>query len=119
MAQTTALTMVPTTEYTGVATINLVGDKQPAASYISSGRNVQTLIWTLQNNFAGTIKVQASLATTPTVFDWFDVYTLPTTTSSTSGNQSGYYNLIGNYVWIRINITNWTAGNILKIAMTY
>ena len=62
----------------------------------------------------GTVTVQATLATTPTEDDWFD-------TGSSFGDDttpytgSAYTNVIGNFVWIRIAVTNFTAGTINRV----
>jgi len=64
--------------------------------------------------FVGMIKVQATLATTPTANDWFDIDfavgdgVMPYTTST-------YSNVTGNFVYVRIAVTNFTAGTINKI----
>ena len=125
MAQTTVVTLIPQTSYIGSNPLSIVGERQQAASYYMANNFLQTIIWNLGNSiggqspvyFAGTIKIQATLATTPGAFDWFDVYTLPI--SATPTGQSGYYNLEGNYVWLRAAVTQWTAGSILSIAASY
>lgn len=125
MAQSTVLTLLPTHSHSGSNAINIIGTKQPAAAHILASSNLQTIIWNLGNNvrgiqpvyFTGTITIQASLSTEPGPFDWFDVYTLPVT--STSGGQSGFYNLSGNYVWIRAAVTEWTGGQIQSINVSY
>lgn len=119
MAQTTTVTLMPATAAPGTASINKVGDKQQAAGYYIAGRDTNTITWNLQNMFNGTVKIQASLATTPGVFDWFDVYTIPVSPLNVGPAQTGYYNLQGNYVWLRANITNWSAGSISAIAASY
>jgi len=62
----------------------------------------------------GIVTVQASLATNPTEDDWFD-------TGSSFGDDttpftgSGFMNVTGNFVWIRLAITNFTAGTINRV----
>jgi hypothetical protein len=119
MAQTTTVILMPSMAAPGSSAISRVGDKQPAAGYYIAGRNTNTITWSMQNMFNATVKIQASLATTPGVFDWFDVHTITATPSNVGPAQSGYYNLQGNYVWLRVNITNWTAGSIAQIAASY
>ena len=64
--------------------------------------------------FVGTINVQASLATDPTEDDWF-------TTDFILGNgdtpvtTNTYTSVVGNFVWIRIAVINFTAGTINKV----
>jgi hypothetical protein len=125
MAQTTIVTLIPQTSYLGSNPLSIVGERQQAASYYLANSNLQTIIWNLGNSingnspvyFVGNITIQASLSSTPGAFDWFDVYTLPI--SSTSTGQSGFYNLTGNYVWLRAVVTQWTAGTIQSIAASY
>ena len=119
MAQTTVVTLMPATAAPGAAAVSKIGDKQQAAGYYIAGRDTNTITWNLQNSFSGTVKIQASLATTPGVFDWFDVYTIAVSPSNVGPAQSGYYNLQGNYVWLRVNITAWTAGSITSISVSY
>jgi hypothetical protein len=119
MAQTTTLTLMPTTPAPGVTAVSKVGDKQQAAGYYVAGRDTNTIIWNLQNSFNATVKIQASLVTNPSGLDWFDVYTITANPSNVGPPQSGYYNLRGNYVWLRVNITNWTAGSITQIVVSY
>jgi len=125
MAQSTVLTLLPTTSHSGSNPINIIGAKQQAASYKLAAANLQTVIWNLGTNirgmqpayFTGTITVQASLSTEPGILDWFDVYTLPV--ESTPSGQSGFYNLAGSYVWLRVTVANWTAGSIQSITLSY
>lgn len=125
MAQATVSILIPQTAYVGINPLSLIGDKTQAAAYYTASRDLQTVTWNLGSGilgmaptyFVGTIKIQASLTSSPTLLDWFDVYTLPI--ESTSTGQSGYYNLIGNYVWLRASVTNWTAGPIQSVAVSY
>lgn len=125
MAQATLAVLVPQTNYVGSNPLSIVGGREQAAAYYLANSNLQTLIWNLGNNingntpvyFVGTITIQASLATNPGAFDWFDVYSMSIT--ATASAQSGYHNIIGNYVWLRAVVTNWTAGPIQSIAVSY
>ena len=125
MAQSTVSILIPQRAYIGSNPLSIVGERQQAAAYYLANSDLQTITWNLGNNiagnsptyFVGNVTIQASLATIPGAFDWFDVYALPI--SSTSTGQSGYYNLIGNYVWLRAVVTQWTAGPIQVIAASY
>ena len=58
----------------------------------------------------GAIKMQGSLATTPTEDDWFDISgTTFTTDQSTTISSS---NFTGNFVWVRAKATSVTDGTI-------
>jgi hypothetical protein len=125
MAQTTTSVLIPQTNYVGSNPLSIVGEKQQAAAFYLANSNLQTITWNLGNNingnspvyFVGTIKIQASLVTNPGALDWFDVYTV--SVSSTATGQSGFYNLTGNYVWLRAVVTQWTSGPIQAIAVSY
>ena len=125
MAQATVAILIPQATYVGSNPLSIVGDKKQAAAYYLANRDLQTVIWNLGSNingntpvyFVGNITIQASLATSPGAFDWFDVYSVPV--ASTPTGQSGYYNLVGNYVWLRAVVTQWTAGPIMSIAASY
>lgn len=119
MSQTTTVTLIPQISYAGASPLTIVGERKEAAAYYLANRDLQTITWNLQNTFAGTIKIQASLATNPGIFDWFDVYSLPINTQSSGPPQTGYYNLRGNFVWLRAYVSNWTAGNIQLVSASY
>lgn len=125
MAQATIAILVPQTSHVGNNPLSIIGVKQQAASYYIAGKDLQTIIWNLGNNifsqnptyFVGEITIQASLVNNPGSFDWFNVYTVPV--AQTSTGQNGYYNLPGNYVWLRAVVRNWTGGPIQSISATY
>ena len=141
MAQSTVVTLLPQTPHPGPlnSSQSVTGEKQQAASYILAASDLQTITWNLQynlanpnppnnndtspsNNFSGTIHIQASLVDNPqsgsgsTPSDWFKVFEVPT---SGSEQYNGYFNLLGNYVWLRAHVTNWTQGAIYLITASY
>lgn len=128
MAQTTTINLIPDTAYPGPigTAVTLVGTAEPAAAFYIAGNNSQTITWALNDSFTGDIKIQASLktplvngtgistaATVPENDDWFDAYVVNTS------DPYGYHNLQGSFVWIRAVVTNWTAGNIQVITVSY
>ena len=131
MAQGTTVTLVPQTAYPGPpgTSIAFDGDQQQAAAYYLANRNLQTISWNLgpvpqeQNNaaptFLGNIDIQASIATSPSSdSDWYTVYSIDTTPDS-NNVQAGFYNLNGNYVWLRAVVYNWTQGAISLVSASY
>lgn len=101
MAQATTLQLLSQTSYTNSTIIR--GDKQPAAAYYMGNQDLQTLNWSLAS-FKGSIYVQATLASNPNIInddDWFTVYEI--TGNTTTG--AGYYNLNGNFVWLRAKVS--------------
>lgn len=112
MSQATTLILLSQTPF-GLGP-NIIGEKQPAASYYLGKSDLQTLTWNL-TNVSATIVVQASLSENPNNNDWFNVYTL----SPSSTTELGFYNLSGNFVWLRVNITNFTNGVIQSVKVSY
>ena len=67
-------------------------------------------------NFQGTLGFQASLATTPTDSDWFDLSSTQVTgTANSTVTGTTFKNFSGNFVWIRAAITNFAGGTINKV----
>lgn len=65
------------------------------------------------NNFIGTIGLQCSLESEPCESDWSDIIeTVQTYTIPYTGNNS--QNFVGNYVWVRTKVTNWSTGSIIR-----
>ena len=65
--------------------------------------------------FVGILGFQASLATTPTAADWFDISTSQVGDSIHPVTATGFKNFSGNFVWVRVAITNFTAGTINRV----
>jgi hypothetical protein len=120
--KTASLQLLPSTSH-GSATGNyngtsltFAGGIQKAANYYLQGTGLQTVAF-FTTALVGTVTVEATLETTPTSdADWFTVYTLPGTTPLT-GNSST--NITGNFTWIRARVSNFTAGTINKITLSY
>jgi hypothetical protein len=109
-----------TTESAGVsvslAHVGFVTAKYQGDGYYSQIDGVHTVAYhvsagsvTAANNFNGSIKMQGSLATTPTEDDWFDI-SGTTFTADTSTSVSSY-NFTGNFVWVRAKCYNWTTAS--------
>jgi len=62
---------------------------------------------------AGSINMQGSLATTPTEDDWFDI-----SGSTFTADQSTLIstaNFTGNFVWVRVKASSFTAGTVNSV----
>ena len=112
----------------------VIGDRFKGDGYYGSNDGLHTVAWKI-TNFVGTIKIQGSLASTPTANDWFDInlagtgdYTIDTTgkliqtnissvTYSSATTENAVYNFTGNYVWVRAVIENFSAGTVNSIHM--
>ena len=74
--------------------------------------------------FVGKIVTQATLATTPATTDWSDITsTVHDNSSGTSSNAlatgSFIHNFTGNYVWIKIVVSDWTTGTVNSILLNH
>tara|TARA_B100000035_G_scaffold286936_1_gene271589 strand:- start:422 stop:817 length:396 start_codon:yes stop_codon:yes gene_type:complete len=125
------ITLLSTSTYSNSATLQ--SDKAQGDAYFGASDGLHTIAIQL-NDFIGTIKIQGSLATDPQETDWFDislssgatgvdttgkiadalVTSLPYTLAETSMKS---YNATGNFVWLRVDVSNWTGGTISRIEM--
>ena len=129
----TVLTVVSTLEITvaevvtsenadGSSTITLdhvgfVSDKAKGDGYYSQPDGVHTVAYQVANDFNAdaTIKMQGTLATTPTEDDWFDIS--GTTFTSDTSTLTSSFNFTGNYVWVRSKTQLLTAGTTNSILL--
>jgi len=125
------ITLLSTSTYSNSATLQ--SDKAQGDAYFGASDGLHTIAIQL-NDFIGTIKIQGSLATDPQETDWFDislssgatgvdttgkiadalVTSLPYALAETSMKS---YNATGNFVWLRVDVSNWTGGTISRIEM--
>ena len=97
-----------TLDHTGFVT-----DKTKGDGYFSQPDGVHTVAYQVVNlgdstdDFIGTIKMQGSLATTPTEDDYFDIS--GTTYTSDQSTTIASFNFTGNFVWVRAKITTSNA----------
>ena len=90
-----------------------VTDKYKGDGYYSQADGIHTVAYHVNATCTGAIKMQGSLATTPTEDDWFDITgTTFTTDLSTTISAN---NFTGNFVWARAKCTSNTAGSVTKI----
>ena len=75
--------------------------------YFGAADGLHTVTYTVTPNFAGTLTMQATLATDPIEADWFPVtdttvrYAQPLVPATTTTN---YVNFTGNFVWVRARV---------------
>ena len=127
--------ILPVTAYSINTIQPVTGDKFKGGGFYSQSNGLHTVQWNLYN-FIGTIGIQATLEIDPSERDWFLVtlgnevafmdttgrvatYTASTFEYTSSTNGVYVSNFSGNYVWIRAYITNWTAGNVNSIILSY
>jgi hypothetical protein len=122
MAAITTTTLLPTISH-GTATGNYDGssqsfnsDKVKGDGYYGFADGVHT-VQTRVTSLIATVKLQATLATTPADADWVDIETIVNGDGSTAITQGYLTNFTGNYVWIRVAVTNFTAGTINTVVL--
>jgi hypothetical protein len=90
-----------------------VTDKYKGDGYYSQADGIHTVAYHVNTTCTGAIKMQGSLATTPTEDDWFDITGTTFTTDLSTTISSN--NFTGNFVWVRAKCTSNTAGSVTKI----
>ena len=120
--KTTVLQLLPTTTY-GTPSGNYDGSsqdwagvKQQAADYYGGFGGLQTVAFYL-DQFEGNIDIEATLDTNPGDDSWFRVYRFESASAQITENFST--NIRGNFVWLRAKISDFSAGTINKIVLSY
>ena len=90
-----------------------VSDKAKGDGYYSQPDGVHTVAYQVNSTLTGSIKMQGSLATTPTEDDWFDV--AGTTFTTDQSTLISTANFTGNFVWVRAKAISVTAGTISSV----
>jgi|TARA_B110000211_G_C14081707_1_gene554860 hypothetical protein len=123
MAALTTTTLLATTTY-GTATGNYDGsttsfqsDYVKGDGYYGFADGIHT-IQTRVTSLIATVTIQATLATTPsTSTDWVDIATVINGDGSSAITGGYLNNFTGNYVWIRIAVTNFSSGTINTVIL--
>lgn len=105
-------TILPTTTYTGSATVT--GNRFKGDGYYGRQDGLHTVAYFL-NGFVGVVKIQATLVADPADTDWFDVTDTDHGDGSTIVTANVFKNFTGNFVWIRAVVTEFSSGTIDKI----
>ena len=98
-----------------------ISDKLKGDGYYGRSDGFHTVQYNL-TSLLGSLVVQGTLASIPTDEDWV---TLPLTTHESvisddnSRNGSFIYNFTGNFVWVRISVSNWTDGTVKSILLNH
>ena len=121
--KTTTLELLPTTTY-GTPSGNydgssedFAGDRQQAANYYGGFGGLQTVAFFLLT-FQGRIQIEASLDSNPLTDEaWFKISDVDARDSALTNNFSR--NITGNFTWIRARVTEFEAGTISKLMLSY
>lgn len=94
-----------------------ISDKEKGDGYFGGTDGLHTVMYVADPSFVGTVTMQATLATSPTDSDWFNVagttseYTLLDARTTATVDC---YNFTGNFVWIRGQVSI-DAGSVYMI----
>ena len=99
-----------TLDHTGFVSAKVKGD-----GYYNKPDGVHTVAYQVDSTMAGSIKMQGSLATTPTEDDYFDI--TGTTFTADQSTLISTANFTGNFVWVRAKATSVTAGTISSVLL--
>jgi hypothetical protein len=118
----TTQTLVDDVTY-GSASGNYDGSSQdwfsnavPAANYYGGQGALQTITYQLQD-FVGVITMRATLNDLQDSALWFDIATYGDGSTADTGTVP--VTVMGNFTWIRAEITEFTAGTIQAITVAY
>ncbi len=125
------VTILSTSGFSGSTT--LTSEKVKGDAYFGQSDGLHTVVVNI-TGFTGIVKIQGSLETTPGDNDWFDIelgtddFVVDTSGLVTKQAAESLvyniaetsmksYNAVGNFVWLRANISNWQSGTISSIEM--
>lgn len=125
------VTILSTSVFSGSTT--LISEKSKGDAYFGQSDGLHTVMINL-TNFTGVIKIQGSLESTPGDNDWFNIelgtddFAIDTSglVTKQAAESLAYnvvetsmksYNAVGNFVWLRANISSWQSGTISSIEM--
>lgn len=93
-----------------------VSNVVPAANYYGGQGAIQTILYDL-TNFQGNIVVQATLNDLQDSAPWFEIANVIAADAAVTQVTSN--TVIGNFTWIRAEITDFVSGNINVITASY
>ena len=104
--------------------VGFVTDKAKGDGYYSQPDGVHTVAYhvgaALNDDSNISIKMQGSLATTPTEDDWFDISGTSIDQTNIDGSTLAFHaNFTGNFVWVRTKATGITAGSITNVQLNH
>ena len=105
----------PSGNYDG-SSLDWVSNAVPAANYYGGQGSLQTVIYRLQD-FVGIIRIEATLNDSQESAPWFEVATYGDGSTVETGTIP--VNVVGNFTWLRAEITNFSSGTIQSITASY
>jgi hypothetical protein len=96
------------------STTTVESEKFKGDGYYGRSDGLHTVAYYL-TGFQGVVKMQGTLAQTPDSNDWFDIADTEYSDGSTIENTNTFKNFSGNFMWIRVVITDFSAGTVSKV----
>ena len=106
---------IPSGNYDG-SSLDFDSDGAKGVGIYRGQGSIQTVYQRIAE-FEGVITIQATLDQLGTDARWVDVYTY--SDGSTVENDFNIREVIGNYTWLRAHVTDFTAGTINFINVSY
>jgi hypothetical protein len=105
----------PSGNYDG-STDHFISTAEKAVDYYQGQGSLQT-VFIRVTDFEGVITLQATLDYNADQANWFDVYEY----TSASSQITDYHpvNLTGNFVWMRAAVSEFNAGTINNVTISY
>ena len=114
MIYTTETLLPANTTYSGSSIV--AGNAVVGASYYGNKVNGIQTATIATTGFVGNIKLQATLYTLEDQAQWFDVDSFVAATPLTGTTA---LTLIGNFVWVRARVEDFSAGTINTATLTF
>lgn len=111
-------TILSAQTHPGDSTVETVtGEKFKGDGYYGRSDGFHTIQYTV-TGFRGAIEIQATLAIDPAEEDWFQVSYTDLVVDG-ADTYSAFQNFVGNYVWVRAHISDWTDGTVNSIQLNH
>lgn len=106
---------VPSGNYDG-SSLDFDSDGAKGVGYYRGQGSIQT-VYQYFTGFQGVITIQATLDQNWETANWVDVNTFGDASTVVSGTYP--VTLTGNYTWLRVNVVDFTAGQIGSVTVVY
>ena len=106
---------IPSGNYDG-SSLDFASDGEKGVGYYRGQGNLQT-VWIRVTDFQGAIQVQGSLNETWQGAQWSDLYDYDHAASPISDAYPA--TITGNFAWIRVSVSDFQAGTINSVTVTY
>ena len=106
---------------TATTTQIYLSEKAKGDGYFGNSDGLHTVMYAASSAFVGTVTMQATLATSPTDNDWFNVSGTTSTyrvLDDRSVSTVDSYNFTGNFVWVRGYVAI-DAGSVFMVQLNH